>query len=52
MGQRLVFVPDQTWQRSEELFRADYDLVMIGLVSFGDEPRVFELVRFTFGEGD
>ena len=52
MGQRFIFVPDQTRQRCEELFRTDDDLVMIGFVSVGDEARVFELVSFAFGEGD
>ena len=52
MGQRLIFVPDQTRQRSEELFRTDDDFVMVRFVSFGDEARVFELVGFTFGERD
>ena len=52
MRDRLVFMPDQLRQRREELFRTDDDFVMIGLESFGDEPRVLELVCFAFRERD
>src|SRR6266852_4500869 len=52
MGQRFVFMPNQPGKRAEKVFRADNDLVVIGLVSGCDQARVFEFVRLALFEGN
>jgi len=50
VSQRLVFVPDQSRHNGEEIVRADYHFVMIRVEGARDHSRVFQLVRFAFGE--
>ena len=47
---RLVLVPDEAWQRVEELLRRHDDLAVPGSDRAGREPSIRELVRFAFGE--
>jgi hypothetical protein len=51
MRDRLVFVPDQPWERAQEVALVDHDLVAVGLDGARDGPRVIQLAERAVLEG-
>src|SRR5918911_1748317 len=52
MRYRLVFVPDELWERGEKIFGADDRLMMVRPEFIGDEARVLKLVSLALTERD